>query len=302
MSHRVALYTVQVRPKRDKEQRLLGNFDEAGSSIIEVLQGYLSQGFASSIEDGTKEIRVVSCALGGGGDELRVEATHGKSGVKATIVDEHGQLRLDQVPADSQLVSWGCLFRLPPQQRRGWLAIHVNDGRGTKSLLDDGLQERFQRDYPDFLLHIHPYVERSVLDKALEEDRVKKVKLVKLERPSDQAMATTNQWIPGDAIGKFELSISVRSRGRHLVADPIRRFLGSDHPQRDEIIEFEGVEFDEASVEVETPEGGQKTFNIEQPQAGHAFTEDLDDLDYVDDEPTPESILNALGQALDRVT
>jgi hypothetical protein len=301
MSHRVALYTVQVRPKRDKEQRLLGNFDEAGSSLIEVLQGYLSQGFSSSVEDGTKEVRVVSCVADENGEEFHVTATHGKSGLKATIVDGNGQLRLEQEAADSQLVPCACLFRLPPQQRRGWLAIHVNDGRGIKSLLDAGIQERFQNDYPDFLLHLYPYVERSVLDKALEEDRVEKVKLIKLERPSDQAMATTNQWIPGGAVGKYELSISVRTRGEHVIADPIRRFLGSENPQRDEIIEFEGVEFDEASVEVSTDEGGQKTFNIEKPQAGHAFTEDLDDLDYENDEPTPASILAALGDALDRV-
>ena len=301
MSHRVALYTVKVRPKRDKEQRLLGNFDEAGSSLIEVLENYLDTSFSSATEDGTKEVRVVSCDADENGEELRITFTHGKSGVKATIVDEHGQLRLEQQAADSQLVPCACLFRLAPQQRLGWLAIHVNDGRGIKSLLDAGIQERFEQDYPDFLLHLHPYVERSVLDKALEEDRVEKVKLIKLERPSDQAMAATNQWIPGGAIGKYELSISVRTRGKHVVADPIRRFLGSDNPQRDEIIEFEGVEFDEASVEVSTPEGGQKTFNIERPGAGHAFTEDLDGLDYEDDEPTPASILSALGDALDRV-
>lgn len=301
MSHRVALYTVQVRPKRDKEQRLLGNFDEAGSSLLEVLQGYLGQGFSSSTEDDTKEVAVVSCVVDESGEELRVSATHGKSGLKATIVDGNGQLRLDQLPADSQLVPCAFLLRLPPQQRRGWLAIHVNDGRGIKSLLEAGIQERFQQDYPDSLLHLYPYVERSVLDKALEKDQIKKVKLIKLERPSDQAMAPTNQWIPGGAIGKFELSISVRTRGERLVADPIRRFLSSENPRRDEIIEFEGIEFDEASVEVSTPDGGQKTFNIEQLQAGHAFTEELDDLDYEDDEPTLASIINALGDALDRV-
>jgi hypothetical protein len=300
MSHKAALYTVQVRPKRDKEPRLLGDFDQAGTSLIEVMHNYLAQGFSAATEDGTREVSIARSDLVEGGEELRVAATHGLSGLKATIVDENGQLRLEQVPGDSQLVPCGCLFRLPPQQRRGWLAIHINNGRGIKSLLDAGIQERFQQDYPDYLLHLYPYVEKSVLDQALEEDRIKRIKLVKLERPSDDAMATTNQWIPAGSIGKYELNISVRSRGAHILADPIRRFLGNGAAQRDEIIEFEGVEFDEASVEVATGDG-QRTFNIERLAAGHAFTEELDNLEYENDEPTPGSILDALGGALNRV-
>jgi hypothetical protein len=301
MSHRVALYTVQVRPRRDKEHRLLGDFDEAGSSLIEAFHRYFSEGFGSANGDRTKEVRIVSSVLDGDADELRVSATHGQSGMKATIVDEHDQLRLEQVPADSQLVNCAFLFRLPAQQRRGWLAIHVNNGRGIKSLLDAGVHERFHHEYPDFLLHMYPYVERAVLDSALAENRVEKVKLVKLERPSDQAMAVTNQWIPGGTVGKFELNISVRTRGEHVLPDPIRRFLDSDEPRRDELVEFEGIEFDEAVVEVATPYGGQKTFNIERPEAGHAFTEELDDLDYENDEPTQASIFEALDASLDRV-
>jgi hypothetical protein len=177
----------------------------------------------------------------------------------------------------------------------------VNDGRGTKSLLDSGIQEKFQEGFPDYTLLMRPYVERSVLDAALAADRLDKVTLVKYERPSDDAMAVTRQWIPSDAIGKFELTISSKTRGLHVLPSPIRRFLDGTDEVRDEIIQFEGVEFDEARVKVSTADGGEKTFNIERPDAGHAFSEELNDLDYEDDQPTIESIRAALSSAVDRV-
>jgi hypothetical protein len=302
MSHRAALYTVEVRPKRDKEPRLLGDFDGAGTSLLEVLRGYLGVAFASANPAKTKEVRIANCRVDENEERLAVAATHGRSGLKAQIVDQAGQLQFEQATTDSQLLQCACLFWLPPTQRRGWLAIHVNNGRGIKTLLENGIQEKFRADHPGFVLQMHPYVERSVLDKAIEEDRIGKVKLVKLERPSDQAMAITNKWIPGGVVGKFELSISAKTRGEHVLPDLIRRFLSSNHVAREEIIEFEGVEFDEASVEVETDEGGQRTFNIERPEAGHAFTEDLEGLELVEGEPTHESVIQALGTALDRVS
>lgn len=302
MSHRAALYTIEVRPKRDKEPRLLGDFDLAGASLLEVLSGYLDEAFASANAAGTKEVRIANCQMDDSGEELHVAATHGLSGLKAQIVDENGQLQFEQATTDSQLLQCGCLFRLPPTQPRGWLAIHVNNGRGIKSLLENGIQEKFRDDHSGFVLRIRPFVERAVFDKAVEEDRIDKVKLLKLERPSDRAMAITNKWIPGGVLGKFELTISVRDRGEHVLPDPIRRFLGANHAAREEIIEFEGIEFDEASVEVETAEGGQRTFNIERLEAGHAFTEDLEGLDFVEGEPTHDSVIGALGTALDRVS
>jgi hypothetical protein len=70
-----------------------------------------------------------------------------------------------------------------------------------------------------------------------------------------------------------------------------------------EIVQFEGMEFDKAKVQVEMPNGDLRTFNIEEPESGHAFSVDIDqDLKLKDGEPTEASLFKALGKSIDLLT
>jgi hypothetical protein len=48
-------------------------------------------------------------------------------------------------------------------------------------------------------------------------------------------------------------------------------------------------------------DGSRRTFNIERPDVGHPFTEDMDGLRMVDGEPTDGSLLAGLQHALSNV-
>jgi hypothetical protein len=79
------------------------------------------------------------------------------------------------------------------------------------------------------------------------------------------------------------------------------RFLGGESDVFGEIVEFQGLQFDEASVVVQLPHG-QRTFNIESPEAGHAVTQELDGFDEDDQgEPLEDSIFAGLRDALTTV-
>lgn len=259
-------------------------------------------GFELASTDLSKVLRCVGDKVEG--DDLLLTFLHGQDGVAADIVGADGGLRYHQTAQDSQLLQCACLFRLPANERIGWLAAHVNNGRGIKGLLGQGLSARFRDEFDDLVLEINPFVLGSALEEAVRSGRVDKVKLVKLERPNDRANAATDKWIPSGTEGRLELAISARGRAQRLVTGLLRRFIvEDDRAAFGEIIEFEGMTFDEAKVEVIMRNGlTRRTFNIERPDAGHAFTEDLDDLELAaDGSPLEDSLFAALAEKLRNV-
>jgi hypothetical protein len=294
MAHRVALYTVRVK-ERYQDYRLLGDIDQAGTYLLEALDSYLN-GFDIQSADGERVLRCVEYEVDN--SDLLATMQHGQSGVAADIVDQQGHQRLRQVWTDTQLLRCGCLFRIPQAQDIGWLAAHVNNNRGIKGLLEVGLYDRFRNQFDDLILEIRPFVRASALVEAIDAGLLKKVKLIRYEKPNDRADAATDKWVQSGDFGKLELDISMKSRGKKLKADLIRRFLHGEASAIDDIVEFAGMTFEQAKVEVEI-EGTVRTFNIESPTSGHPMTVDLDDLQFDDDgEPSAESVYGALRDAL----
>jgi hypothetical protein len=257
--------------------------------------------FESFTTDQSKVLRCVGDKVEG--DDLLLTFQHGQDGVAADIVGADGGLRYHQTAEDSQLLQCACLFRFPAHERIGWLAAHVNNGRGIKGLLDKGLSAKFRDEFDDRLLEINPFVLGSALEEAVRNERIDKVKLVKLEQPNDRANAATDKWVPSGAEGRLELSIAARGRAQRLVTGLLRRFIvEDDRAAFAEIVEFEGMTFDEARVEVIMRDGATHTFNIERPDAGHAFTEDLEGLEMAaDGSPLEDSLFAALRATLRNV-
>ncbi len=306
MAHRAALYTVRVKksPSKDDYQPI-GDYDGHGHYLGDVLAGYLD-GLAVPNEEGTK---IVECeSVTPSGDELRLKLRHGENGVAAIISDERGEERYRQRASDTQLLSCGGLFVLPREQVTGWLALHVNAGRGVKGLLGLGLLKAFAAGHDDLRLELTPFVERGVLERAVDEGKVNRIRLIRSIPPNDRADAVTNRWLPPELWGKIEVQIRPKGRAEHVKAALLRRYLHGDPDARrqafPEIVEFAGMEFDEAKVEVELENKITRTFNIEHPDSGHAMTIDLDpdQLGPDDDgEPNHDRLIEALRAALHSV-
>jgi hypothetical protein len=303
LGHRAALYAVRVRTKgRRNDYRPLGDIDERGTSLLKVLERCLDQ-FSQRSADGLKLLRSRNLRQGTRGTELLVLMELGEKGVAADIIDPKNTLRLRQTSSDTQYVRCGVLFQLPPAQDRGWLALHVNNGRGTKSLLDDGLSAEFGKRFDDLVLEITPFVQSAALVAAAEQGRVSTVRLVGHKPPDDLALAAIHELIPTGDWGSIELKIK-SAPGRPLRLPLLGKYMGGKSRRQakvadDEIIEFAGMVFDEAKVEVELRGGRRHTFNVESPEAGHAMTMDMGrlKLDH-DGEPTETSVFSALRSAL----
>jgi hypothetical protein len=297
MNHRATMYTVGVH-KQYKPKDLLpfNDFDGKGASLADCLNGYLSDGF---MEEGDE--RAVRCTQSNViGDEIQALLTHGQSGMVAVIRGPQGHERLRQAVDDTHEVSCGLVLRLPGDETTGWWASHVIGTRSAKSLLKHGLVRRFMNDYPKLRLVVRPCVSGAALTAAVDSGEVESVKLVRLERPGDRRDRLTTQWVRRDQTAHIEVGIRA-GRDQNVLNGLLRRFFGGERNLFGQIVEFNGVEFDQAKISVSLPNGSTRTFNIEHPDSGHAFSVDLEDLDLRDGAPTPDSLFAAMGTAIDEM-
>jgi hypothetical protein len=293
VGHRAAVYTVTVHRNGEKgRSRLLGDIDECGSSLIDVLGEHLKTLNAKS-PDASRSLRYLESKAEG--NELLAMLEYGQDGIEAIIRDQSGQQMYHQQAEDWQTVECGCVFSIAPSERVGWLALHSNNGRGTKTLLEPHLREKFRADFPELVLAINPYVMESALRHVVDNDLICTVTLVKYDQPGDRAEAAVNPWVESGSIGKIETTIraSVAGRARRLLSGPLRRFLDQEPGARDAIVQFRGETYDEVRVTVEQG-GTTRTYNIEKPASAHPVSIEMG-LKY---HPAAEDVYTALRQAL----
>ena len=308
MSQRAVLYTVAVKRKFRREWMPLGDLDGAGERLIDLLRGYTSDLTLES-DDTTKTVTSVPVTWPAGeqdeDEELYVSLRHGERDVAAEIYDSDGVERYRQKLTDEARLRCGALFVLPADQERGWLALHTNSGRGVKGLPGPELMKRFAQTHDDHMLEFTPWVDRQALEQAVDDGAISDVRLTKLVEPGDVADAATNRWVPDGEIGKIEVKFYPRGRGKFLRAGPLRALIhGSDQEKAaasHEIVQFEGIEFDEARVAVVLDNGAERTFYIQRDEtAGHPWALDIDgqvEKD-TDGNPTDASLRTALRNAL----
>jgi hypothetical protein len=300
LGHRATVYTIRVRRKRETDDFLpLGNIDGNGTDLAGLLTDYLGTLESSDAEE-TRSVQ--SSNVTRDGPELYVSMLHGQTGMVADIFGKEGDLRLHQTVDDTQKVRCGCLFRLPPADDMGFLAIHINNGRMIKGLLDKGIQSRFRRRFPDHLLAIKPFIEGSVFQEALTAGRLMKLKLIRVDRSDDPAAAGLGKWIEGGAEAKEEFTLKPRAKGAYLRTQLPLSFLRGDGRAFAQILQFDGQTYDEARVDVQLANGRTRQFIIGDPDAGNPISEDLRDLQMQDGEPTDDSLQARLRLILDQVT
>lgn len=274
MSHRAAMYSVAVHKRRTSTAVHFGDLAEQGIYLGQVLSDLLADNFTSASKDGTKGVSIESQDLDG--EDLKIIVAHGQRGQSARIRDEDRTLLLEQRPAHTHEVRCGTLLRLPKHQTVGWWASHINNGRSAKTLLETELSRRFKAKFADLRLVVTPCVLGSALQEALDNDRLEKVKLVKLDRSDDRKDA--DKWVAEDAKIRFEVHISAPERGQKLMSDLANRALKREAGAFAQMVEFHGMAFDEAKVDVTMQDGSHRTFNIEHPESGHALSEELQGL------------------------
>lgn len=235
----------------------------AAHAVCELLQG-LPAGRGERARPGTR-----TCTLSE--PDLKVMLRPGEKGIRADIMDEKGQLQMQQEPRHTQILQCGSLFRLPRNETHGWWIAHVNNGRGVKGLVAEEIIRQFRESYDDLVIKFTPAVNAAALQEALNRDRLLSVRLFKYDESSD--IADRGKWEREDSGRKLELAIKP-AKGRLLDPTPLKKFFAGKKTLG-QVSEFEGLNFESAKVEVELANGNQRTFNIASPDSGYPMSQDI---------------------------
>jgi hypothetical protein len=292
MGHRALIYNVRVHKRyKPKEFVPLGDLDQQGTYLGDVLRDSFANNFVAV--GSAKEVICESSNLVG--EDLQLALRHGESGYAADIEDAQRQLLLRQQPDHTQLLPCGSLFRLPRKETFGWWAVHVNNNRSVKGLIEVEMVRRFKAMFGDLMLVVTPCVVGSVLAEALGNDQLESVRLFKYDRAAD--FKDANKWLRKNVHAQIELRISALERKKRLLGQLAKKAAEGDANAYGQIVEFQGLTFDSAKVEVSLDNGSVRTFNLEGPLGGHPFPADIEPTE-TDGIPDNASLFAELGKVI----
>ncbi len=302
--HRAAVYSIAVHTKRKtKDTKPLGSIDGKGTYLGDVLDGYLSQ-FNGESPDGTRRVHCATPVSDG--EYIFLSCRHGKTGDAADIDSAQGETEFHQTPEHEHVLTTSSLFYLPREQRLGWWVLHINGGRSAKALLQSRMLSRFKEDFGEdveedgrgLTLKITPVVNAKALDAAVAQNQVEKLKLRRLRDPGE--VEAIERWVPSREQPLVSLEVAAAGRGGRVLVDPIRRYLKGERDAMQEIVEFGGMTFEEASATIVLPNGKTRTINIQAREGGQAYTQNLEDIVVGDGgEPVASSLEKELRRSLE---
>lgn len=268
MSHRASIYSVRIRPTRVSDGWcLLGDYDSIGTWVGHTILGVLRQLDAYSADSNVHAIHE-SDLLTSSNDHVGISILSGRTGV-TSVLQKPGQSDFYRTVDHSEAMRSGALFYLPRNRDRGVMAVHSPHGRGCKSIVERELRQHFST--INYVIDLSPIVPVDALSDAIRQSEIKKITLIKYATSRSDKFHEAAQW-GSDEVGRFELSITSR-RMRSLRRGPIERLLEdpSDDNRR-RILEFGGLDFDDAGISVKFPGNIRRTFYLGSPSKGFGMS------------------------------
>lgn len=297
MGHYATVYSICVHKRNKPKERLpLGLIEEQRPYLGDFFSDVFDpESFALVSKSGDRTVGCEHRNLAGeNNDELQVIFTPGERGVDASILNPAGKPDYKQTPKHTQVLRSGSLFRMPREEEFGWWACHVNNGRSFKTLVHNRLTEAFKDTFSeDLMLKIAPCVNSAALEDAVKKDRLLSASLSKYERSPD--VKEGGEWVHNNTALKLRLHI-VPERGKKL--DPKLVIAAMKSKSLGDIVEFGGISYDTAQFEVELEGGQHRSFKIEAPDSGHAFSALIEPALDGSDVPMDDSLFEELGRVL----
>ncbi|MYJ34550.1 MAG: hypothetical protein F4071_01240 [Acidimicrobiaceae bacterium] len=229
----------------------------------------------------------------------------GNSGINSAI--QQGDITLFQrTEYHTESVRAAVLFNLPFDRYEGIAALHVPNNMGYKSVLERELNAALGR---RFTIRMVPIVPLAAFELAVRRGHVKKLTLFRRAGASvDPFLRAAG--LGGDELRRMALTFEAK-RFQFLRHDALERFIRSrrDEDKRD-LLEFGSLPFEEASVEVQLPNGTTRTFQLENHEGGHPMSIELniqESMDPSDSDTMPnfgapaEQLSSALQDAISTV-
>lgn len=288
MAHLMARYRVTITVRGDRQP--LGDFHN-GHSLL----GFLPESLAAVDVDGAKSTLATEDDVYLDDPVIDVTLRTGEKGVRSDI--EKSDAVVPRYPDDTERLRAFALFRVPAANHEGMAVFHQPHGRGIKSLLADHLKKDFRNRFDGAALHLDPCVDASELRELMQDGRMKKIRLRHKRHPADDFDGLDDYADP-EEVGKVEVAIQP-PRGRFMQrrGQLLERLLEQSH-EGEQLI-FDGVEYDELSVEVQRGNRTKIIQVIPHLGAGNLNYEVDDNLVLDQGEPTRETLRKAAISLLD---
>lgn len=288
MAHLMAKYRVTVTV-RGKTQPLGGFYN--GHALLDFLADVLSKVDV----DGEKSTLATEGMVEVEDPLVDVALRTGEKGVRSDI--EKPDTVIPRYPDDTERLRAFALFRAPAANHEGIAVFHQPHGRGIKSLLAEYLKQEFRNRFDGVALHIQPCIDANELQQLLQEGLMKNIRLRRKRHPAD-AFDGLDDYADPEEVGKVEVAIQP-PRGRSMFnrGQRLERLLEQSH-EGEQLI-FDGVEYDELSVEVQRGDRTKVIRVVPHLGTGNLNYEVDEDLVQDQGEPTRESLRQAAISLLD---
>lgn len=298
VAHVLHAYIVKVNERRGDDQ-LLGNFDGAGTRIIDLVAQFLQQHQEKDWreEDGDAALKVdeIHPVIAGEEDVLAATVKAGQSGRTSEFVDLSEEGLGDEVAFTrrvhhAELVRVLVLAKLPPERRAGFLVVHSPHGAGIKTRFWAEFVIWFRARFPDHVLSIERTVPGGAYHELVEQGELRKVTLLKRMRQADLA-DEERRYFDEQTLGTIRTVIAAPRLGR-LRKKEISDVL-EDPRTINSVLSFRGEDYNEVSVEVQF--GGRRhTIHLSEQRVPRGGEDVTDVLHYQqDDVPTYDSLRRA---------
>ncbi len=237
MSHVLHAYEVTVRRKNDPAERLLGNFDESGSDLLQQMQAFFSDPKAQTWVDSEANAAVeVHQVHGPDAAESRVVdamVNAGESGVSSEIralLD--GQITREvafrRMREHVEFVKVLVLAALPGARSKGFLIAHSPSGRGVKTRFWETFKAWFADRFPDYVVEVNQCAPEGFYRRLAAESELKRVTLVRQLKPTDRFSEDDSRWFDEQTLGRMSTVISPVGRLKFLRKQAFVQALNDD--------------------------------------------------------------------------
>lgn len=295
MSHRAGVYRPRIRRQGQRDKWLpFGDFNGEGAWLRDVFHQDMEQLDGKS-DDGRLHARFERHLPDLGPDMVGASILTGRSGVRSRIRSAGNFFTRTEEHAEEMRAA--VLFQLPRRKHVGLMAVHVPHRNSCKGIVDDILMAALRE--RGFMLKLAAAVPLAAYAEAVRSGHVEKVTLIKYNAVGSDSFSDAAQWQDLQQAEMVLRFSGKRRRDRHKDINdikPIKKFLDDrSEESRRQILEFNGIRYDDAKVTVTLPNDARRTFYLEREvEGGHPITMALDI------KPEDQDELGATSEALSR--
>jgi hypothetical protein len=309
----LSFYSVSFAPAhKPKQPFTLGEIDDTGLSAASILFRYFTAKTGQLIHHPKhgRTLTIAEAKQERGGEIIYGKTEGGEYGFTSSAMNiATGKLAWKRSVNDSEAIPLYFCLSLPASQDRGIMVLQKFGQTGVKDPLVTDMKEYLTAAYPDIRFHVKALSLGDVLAEYLEHAVCSELTLISSKIPKDKAerISWTRQAMEGKTAKNGEtkgtLETIIRANRFWRIGGLKNRIkkIRSGEMQVNQLVELDGVEYDEAAVTLERG-GHKKKFHLSKTEFARTFIDVSDDCKRNGGHPVPADIHREALKLIDGIS